>query len=114
MGAITAEKFIFLGEEEMEITVQTVMPTLDYYDPERGFLLYHTSNAAYFHYGDQWERFSADQSEGRRVLWRCDVSEDGRTVYLADALSDGSREKRFYEWDIEGRNLKGVDRKSVG
>ena len=109
MGAITAEKFIFLGEEEMEITVQTVMPTLDYYDPERGFLLYHTPNAAYFHYGDQWERFSADQSEGRRVLWRCDVSEDGRAVYLADALSDGGREKRFYEWDIEGRSLKGVE-----
>lgn len=86
------------------------MPTLVYYDPERDFLLYRTEDTAYFHYGDSWSAYCPDQSEGRRVLWRCDVSENEKTVYLSDVFDGGeARDQRFYEWDIGSRNLTAVN-----
>lgn len=90
---------------------ENTMPTLDYYDPEREFLLYHTLDTAYFYYGDALvEEYHADQSEGKRVIWRCDVSGDEQTVYLSDVFDDREgREERFYAWDIEKRELRAVD-----
>lgn len=89
---------------------ENTMPTLVYYDPEREFLLYRTVDTAYFRYEDGLEEFRADQAAGRRVLWRCDVSEDEKTVYLSDVYDDPEdREERIYAWDIAGRSLRAVD-----
>ncbi len=89
---------------------ENTMPTLVYYDPARDFLLYHTVDTAYFHYGDSWFSYRPDQSEGKRVLWRCDVSEDEQTVYLSDVFDDSTgREERFHTWDIAQRTLQEAD-----
>lgn len=89
---------------------ERTMPTLTYYDPARDFLLYHTLDTAYFHYGDSHEEFCPDQGLGRRVLWRCDVSEDETTVYLSHVFDDSDdRDERFYAWDIDARTLTQVD-----
>ncbi|MCI9263233.1 MAG: peptidoglycan DD-metalloendopeptidase family protein [Oscillospiraceae bacterium] len=89
---------------------ENTMPTLVYYDPVREFLLYRTEDTAYFYYGDTPMEYRPDQSAGRRVLWRCDVSEDENTVYLSDVFDDGeNRNQRFYAWDIGGRTLEETD-----
>ena len=91
---------------------ENTMPTLVYYDPARDFLLYHTVDTAYFHYGDTWSSYRPDQSEGRRILWRCDVSEDKQTVYLSHVLDDGEgegRDERFLTWDIDTKALAETD-----
>lgn len=96
--------------EAAEPLTENTMPTLVYYDPERDFLLYRTVDTAYFHYGDSWSSYRPNQSEGRRVLWRCDVSEDEGTVYLSDVFDDSeNRDERFYAWDIGTRTLAEAD-----
>ncbi len=111
VSSITPEKFGFIGEVyALQPLRSNTMPTLDYYDPEREFLLYHTLDTAYFYYRDTVEEYHAGQAGGKRVLWRCDVSEDEQTVYLSDVFDDGEgRDERFYAWDIEKRELKAVD-----
>ncbi len=98
------------GEVAARPLTENTMPTLVYYDPEREFLLYRTVDTAYFYYGDTLMEYRPDQSAGRRVLWRCDVSGDENTVYLSDVFDDGeNRNQRFYAWDIGGRTLEETD-----
>ncbi len=93
-----------------EALTENTMPTLVYYDPVREFLLYRTVDTAYFYYGDALEEYHAPQSAGRRVLWRCDVSEDEKTVYLSHVYDDSEkRDERFYVWDIADRTLTEAD-----
>lgn len=89
---------------------ENTMPTLVYYDPDRDFLLYHTLDTVCFHYGDHHEEFRADQFRGRRVIWRCDVSEDESMVYLSDVFDDSeNRDEHFYAWDIDAKTLTEMD-----
>ena len=98
------------GTPELQPLTENTMPTLVYYDPDRDFLLYRTVDTAYFHYGDTRREYRPTQWTERRVLWRCDVSEDEKTVYLSDVLDDSAdRDERFYEWDIGTRTLRQVD-----
>lgn len=108
---ITPSDFNFItGTPELQPLTENTMPTLVYYDPDREFLLYRTVDTAYLHYGDTLKEFHAARDGGRRVLWRCDVSEDETTVYLSDVLDDSAaRDERFYAWDIAARTLRPVD-----
>lgn len=94
-----AENVRFIAAEPL---TERTMPTLDYYDPDREFLLYHTLDTAYFHYGDAVEEFQAGEG---RVLWRCDVSGDEQTVYLSHVLAEGAREEKCCAWDIGTRTM---------
>ncbi|MCI9402607.1 MAG: peptidoglycan DD-metalloendopeptidase family protein [Oscillospiraceae bacterium] len=112
IGTIRSKDFQFFDPtpQVQHLTTNT-MPTLDYYDPERGFLLYHTPETAYFYYEKEREciPFYPDQVNGSRVLGRCDVSEDGKLVYLSEVLREGGADERFCAWDIGEKRIIDLD-----